>query len=113
VEDITKSLADTHKQIDAKMDGISKMLQQWNSSSEFGSQEKLSKTFPNPPSPQQITPIHMLTADEMAFLKRQEVVGKISLHQEPPHSSDIPHPDSSSAPNLTFDIPNINMNPHT
>jgi hypothetical protein len=37
LEDATKSVAETHKQIDAKLDGLFKVMQQWNLPSENGS----------------------------------------------------------------------------
>jgi hypothetical protein len=46
------------------------------------------RPYPNPSSPQATTPPHMLTAYELAFLKKQEVVGKISLHPATPNTFD-------------------------
>jgi prefoldin subunit 5 len=36
VEAVIKDVAETHKQLDDKMDSIYKLIQQWNSSSEYG-----------------------------------------------------------------------------
>jgi hypothetical protein len=69
VEAVTKDIVETHKQLDDKMDGIYKLIQQWNSSSDAGSPKKPPKPFPNPPSPQTTIQPHMLTADDLTFLK--------------------------------------------
>jgi SMC interacting uncharacterized protein involved in chromosome segregation len=46
VEKVTKHVVETHKQIDDKLDGLYKLLQQWNSPSEHGSQENLRDPSP-------------------------------------------------------------------
>jgi hypothetical protein len=86
VEEATKSITNTHKKIDAKLDGLYKLLQQCNSPSEFSNMEKPHHPFP-------IQQIHhtLLTADELAYLKKQEVV-KILLHRDPPPLVCIPLP---------------------
>jgi hypothetical protein len=84
VEEATKSITNTHKKIDAKLDGLYKLLQQCNSPSEFSNMEKPHHPFPIPPSPIQQIHHTLLTADELAYLKKQEVVVKILLHRDPP-----------------------------
>jgi hypothetical protein len=88
VEIVTKDVVDTHKQLDDKMDGIYKLIQQWNSSSEYGSHEKPPKPFPNPPSSN---------------------TSKIPLHTAPYQSFESIASASSTVASLTFNIPN----PHT
>jgi hypothetical protein len=74
----------SHQKMDEKLDGIYNLLAQWNAGSEPSS---LLRPFsPSPPPPHPTT----LTADELVFLKKQEVAGKISLQHEtlpPPHQS--------------------------
>jgi hypothetical protein len=100
VEEATKSITNTHKKIDAKLDGLYKLLQQCNSPSEFSNMEKPHHPFP-------IQQIHhtLLTADELAYLKKQEVV-KILLHRDPPPSSmhTVTH-DTYASASLSFHIP--------
>jgi hypothetical protein len=105
VKETTGNVADTHKQIDGKLDGLYKLLQQWTFPSEQGSQEKTNRPFPNPPSPQQATTTTLLTAEEMAFLKKQEVAGKISLHHTPSTSSSSFNIATTNQPSHTFQIP--------
>jgi hypothetical protein len=111
VEDATKSVAETHKLIDAKLDGLYRVMQQWNSSSEFGSQERPPRPFPNPPSPTTTTQNTLLTADELAYLKKQEAAGKILLHQDPSSSTHTVTTNNTASASLPFHMPEQNLTP--
>jgi hypothetical protein len=107
VEEASRSISETQKHLDEKLDGIYKILQQWGSPSEMGSAEKPSRTSPVPPRPPPPYP-NTLTPDEMAFLRKQEAAGKISLHPDPFTTSSAFTSASSSSDALTFTI----SNPH-
>jgi hypothetical protein len=53
VKEVTQNFSETQQKIDAKMDDITLLLQQWNSSNEFISVEKAPHTMgsPSPPPP--------------------------------------------------------------
>jgi hypothetical protein len=103
VEETVRSMSETHTLLDGKLDGIYKILQQMTSS-DFGSAEKSPRPISNT-TPIQSTTTTLLTAVELAYLKKQEAAGKISLH----HSSYIPTTpnttEAQSSPSLTFHIP--------
>jgi hypothetical protein len=113
VEEAAKSMAETHKMIDVKLNGLYKVMQQWNSSSESGSQERPQRPFPNPPSPHQPTQTTLLTADELAFLRKQEVAGKISLHQEHTANTIPTTHDMTASASHPFHMPEHNHTPQT
>jgi hypothetical protein len=68
VEEVGKVFDETQRLMDDKLDGIHKLLTQWNSSSESGSASK-SNPIPNTPSLPPHDPYNRLTEDELAFLK--------------------------------------------
>lgn len=96
VEEAGKIFGETQRKMDEKLDLIHKLLTQGSFTTEFGSAQN---SPPNPqPSPTP-PPEHLatMTADEMAFLKKQEATGKISLHTQPfLHTSKFPSDPSSS-----------------
>jgi hypothetical protein len=83
------------------MDGMTRMMQHWNTSSELSSAEKDPRILLDSPSipPQNTT----LTAEEYAFLKHQEAKGKILLHNTTPNKSHTPAETSSTH---SFAFPN-------
>jgi hypothetical protein len=66
----------------------------------------LAHTTPSPPSN---TNHQTLTSEELAFLKKHEAAGKISLHQEPFITNQF-QTKTSSLGTLTFTIPQPNHN---
>jgi hypothetical protein len=97
MSEVAKSFGETQLKIDEKVDSIFKLLTQWNSSNKFGSSQK-APIFFNPPStpPSQLTETHtLLTPEDLAFRRKQEVGGKIFLHHEtliPPNTNNPPPP---------------------
>jgi hypothetical protein len=63
------------------MDSIYQLLKLWGFSDEMGSAHKTQP--PSTPSPPPTYTHTILTEDELAFLRKQEVAGKISLHHHP------------------------------
>jgi hypothetical protein len=65
VEEASKCFGETQQKMDDKIDAIHKLLTEWNSTNDLGSSQK------SPPP--QVSEIHsLLTANELAFLKKQE-----------------------------------------
>jgi hypothetical protein len=92
------------------MDSICNMLQSWNSSSELGSAER-PKRFPALASPPPASSV--LTADELALLKKQEAEGKILIHQAPFTTPPDISTSTTSTETISFTIPNQqSTNPH-
>jgi hypothetical protein len=85
VEEAGRVISDTQRLMDEKVDSIHKMLSQWNTGSKFGSSPRPHHT-PNKPAPLPPEPYNRFSPDELAFLKKQEAAGKISLHIGPPHT---------------------------
>jgi hypothetical protein len=108
VEEVTQYFSQTQQKIEEKMDGMTRMMQQWNSSSEFSSAEKAPRIVLDSPSP---PPNHRgttLTAQEYAFLKQQEASGKILIHNTPPPNS---HTTIETSSNQSFAFNNPDPHP--
>jgi hypothetical protein len=103
VEEVTKTISDTQQNIDDKIDGMFKMMQQRNASSEMGSAEK--RCFPSSSSPPNPAAPTLLTPEKMAFLKKQEAAGKILLHQQTYPSSTSFTTETTPSISLSFHIP--------
>jgi hypothetical protein len=105
VEEAGKVFGDTQRLMDENLDGIYKMMTQWNSSSEMGSGQRPQRhtTSPTPP----LTPQTMLNAEDLAILKKQEAQSKITIHLDPFYSSSQPNTEASSS---TMFAP---LDPHT
>jgi hypothetical protein len=73
VEEVSRYVTDTQQKIDAKMDVICNLLQNWTMSSEMGSAERQLRV-PPPSTPTQLHPA--LTEEDLAVLKKQEAKGK-------------------------------------
>jgi hypothetical protein len=107
VEEASNHFGVTQKKMDDKLDGICMMLAQLNASSEFGSAQRLhpTSTSPSPPPPTGLSP------DDMAFIKRQEAQGKISIL-----NSHLPDPTTfttDTTDSITFTTPEPNnTTPH-
>jgi hypothetical protein len=71
----------------------------------MGSAERFQKPSPNSPTPPPSVPQHTLTTEEVAFLKRREAVGKISLHQIPFTNTSPLTTNSLAIDSLTFNPP--------
>jgi hypothetical protein len=112
VEEAAKSVDDNHMEINTKLDGLYKLFQQRTPTNDFSSLEKPHQSFPNPPLLTQQQQNTLVTADEMAFLKKQEVASKILFHQDPSTSTHTLSHDSTVSPLLTFTIPNTSAFPH-
>jgi hypothetical protein len=80
VEEASKQFGEIQKKMDDKLDSIHKLIYQWNGS-EMGSAQRPQRPTSSSPSPIPDPP-PQLTTEGMAFLKKQEVAGKISLHPD-------------------------------
>jgi hypothetical protein len=78
MEEAGKVFSDTQAKMDDKIDNMFKMMQLWNATSEFGSAQKCSPYHHSSPTPPNQT-YQTLTPDELAFLKKHEATGKITL----------------------------------
>jgi hypothetical protein len=107
VEEASNHFGVTQKKMVDKLDGICMMLAQLNASSEFGSAQRLhpTSTSPSPPPPTGLSP------NDMAFIKRQEAQGKISILNS--HLSDPTTFTTDTTDSITFTMsePN-NTIPH-
>jgi hypothetical protein len=81
LEDAGKVFAEIQNKMDDKVDSIHKLLMQWAPNESGSAQRPHTRSSPSftPPPPDQQT---LLTSDELAFLKKQEAAGKISLLPE-------------------------------
>jgi hypothetical protein len=67
VEEASKFFGETQKKMDDKIDGLVKMMQQWNALSDMSSTERTPQPFTTSQSPQpHQTTQTMLTPDELA-----------------------------------------------
>jgi hypothetical protein len=109
VEEARKIFGETQQKMDEKMDAIYKLMSQWNNNSEMSTPDKPPHRFPSPPTntnPSQPTNPHMLTAYELAFLKKQEVVEKISLQHEPYLNTTSYNQEASASDPTPLTLPN-------
>jgi hypothetical protein len=101
VEEASKGFGETQKLMDEKLDDIHKLISQWNSTSDTDSLHKSPPLYKQSPPSQTHLDLHTtLTVDELAFLRKQEAVGKISLHTETfPNTTMLNHHASTLDPN--------------
>jgi hypothetical protein len=109
VEEASKYFTDMQKYMDDKIDGMIKMMQQWNSASEMSSSDRPPRPYQLSPTPP--PPLTSLTPEELAFLKRQEAAGKISLMHETSPSTSQTTTETTPSNSLTFHIPNTHYQP--
>jgi hypothetical protein len=87
------------------MDNICNLLQNWNSSSEMGSVDRFRRppaSISPPPAPS------VLTADDMAILKKQQVEGKILIHPAAFTTTSHTTTPASTSDTISFTILNQN-----
>jgi hypothetical protein len=97
VEEASNYFGATQKKMDDQLDGICLMLAQLSDGSDFGSAQKQHPTTASPLPP----PPTGLTQDGLAFLKKQEAQGKISIL-----NTSLPN----STPYITYTTDTITLN---
>jgi hypothetical protein len=111
VEDTSRVFGETQLKIDEKVDGIYKLLTQWNSCSEIGSAQRSPHPLNQSSSPPHQDTIHQLSSEELATLKKQEAQGKILLHTTLLGSAQVDQ-DNTGSDTLTFGMPDTHTLPH-
>jgi hypothetical protein len=106
VESTGKVFIENQQNMDDKLDVIYALLKQWNRNDVDSDRKSHLHTNPSPTPPPNQTTISTLTTEELAFLKKQEADGKITIqHQAFLNTNQFQHEASTSEPQHTITPP--------